>query len=156
MASRKAISLRRLRVRNQKVPISPRNTFTNRNTTTTVCVFTLSTSPSSPQADIAARIRNNVGYEHIVGVQMRAISFRNLLGNQGESMFSFTRKQSALHNPVIRSVSHSRQFSGKPTLHRPIAIGTETADHAALRYHIRGISVPAQGVSKEKPGTLSL
>ena len=34
-----------LRVRNQKVPISPRNTFTNRNTTTTVCVFTLSTSP---------------------------------------------------------------------------------------------------------------
>ena len=45
MASRKAISLRRLRVRNQKVPISPRNTFTNRNTTTTVCVFTLSTSP---------------------------------------------------------------------------------------------------------------
>ena len=39
-----------------------------------------------------------------------------------------------------------------PLCIRPIAIRTETADHTALRYHIRGISVPVQRSIQREAG----
>ena len=99
------------------------------------------------------RIRHNVGYEHIVGVQVRGYFFQKFAPVIGR-VHVFLHAENNLRSIIPQFGPYHILVNSpeSPLCIGPIAIGTETADHAALRYHIRGISVPAQGSIQREAG----
>ncbi len=121
MASRKAISLRRLRCGTESAYQPQEHIHQQEYHHNRLRIHLVHIAFHHFKLILLLRIRHNVGYEHIVGVQVRGYFFQKFAPVIGSPSpcFPSRGKQSAPIIPQFRSVSHSRQFSGKPTLHRP-------------------------------------